>query len=72
MYITNITEDYNDTLSINSNCTNNDNNIEIDLPLFTIIPCEMSFICLIPLMVYTLLKPLFNKKKVFVIICVKK
>ena len=27
MYITNVTDDYNDTLSVNNNCTNNDNNI---------------------------------------------
>ena len=26
MYITNLTDDYNDTLSINNNCTNDDNN----------------------------------------------
>ena len=26
MYLTNITDDYNDTLSINNNCTINDNN----------------------------------------------
>ena len=51
MDITNITDDYNDTLSINNNCTNNDNNIEI--PLITIVPCGMSLICLISLMVYT-------------------
>ena len=57
MYITNITDDYNDTLSIN-----NDTNIEIVIPLITIIPCGMSLICLISLMVYTLIKPLFNKK----------
>ena len=66
MYITNITDDYNDTLSINNNCTNNDNNdtnIEIVIPLITIIPCGMSLICLISLMVYTLIKPLINKKK---------
>ena len=47
MYITNITDDYNDTLSINNNCTNNDNNnnnIEIIIPLFTIIPCGLSLI----------------------------
>ena len=62
MYITNITDDYNDTLSINNNCTNNDNNIEIVIALFTIIPCGMSLICLISLMVYTLFKLLFNKK----------
>ena len=62
MYITNITDDYNDTLSVNNNCTNNDNNIEIIIPLFTIVPCAMSLICLISLMAYTLIKPLINKK----------
>ena len=62
MYITNLTDDYNDTLSINNNCTNNENNIEILIPLITIIQCSLSFICLISLMVYTLIKPLFNKK----------
>ena len=47
------------------NCTNNDNNdtnIEIVIPLITIVPCVMSLICLLSLMVYTLIKPLFNKK----------
>ena len=62
MYITNITDDYNDTLSINNNCTSNDNNIETVIPLITIIPCGMSLKCLIFLMAYTLIKPLFNKK----------
>ena len=62
MSITNVTDEYNDTLSKNFNCTNNDNNIEIIVPLFTIIPCGMSLMCLISLMVYTLLKPLFNEK----------
>ena len=62
MYITNITDNYNDTLSLNNNCTNNDNNIEIIIPLITIIPCGISLICLISLMVYTLIKPLFSKK----------
>ena len=70
MYITNITDfdnmtgDYNDSLSINNNCTNNDNNFEIIIPLITIIPCGMLLICLISLMVYTLIKPLFNKKTI--------
>ena len=32
MYLTNLTDDYNDTLSINNNCPNNDNNIEIIIP----------------------------------------
>ena len=50
MYITNITDDYNDNLSLNKICTNNDNNnIEIIIPLFTIIPCGMSLVCLISL-----------------------
>ena len=62
MYITNITNDYNDTISINNNCTNNDNNIEILIPLITIVPCGMSLICLISLMVYTLIKPSMRKK----------
>ena len=62
MYITNITDDYNDILSINNNCTNNHTNIEIIIPLFTIIPSRMSLICLISLMVYTLIKHLFNIK----------
>ena len=61
MYITNITNDYNDTLSINNNCTNNDNNIELIIPLFTIIPGGMSPVCLISLMVYTVVKPLIRK-----------
>ena len=61
MYITN-NSDYNDTLSINNNCTNKDNNIEIVIPLITNIPCGLSLICLISLMVYTLIKPLFFKK----------
>ena len=60
MYITNVTDF--DNLSL-CNCTNNDNKdkkIEIVIPLITIIPCGMSLICLISLMVYTLIKLLFN------------
>ena len=66
MYIVNVTDDYNDTLSINKNCTNNDNNIEVVIPLITIIPCGMSLICLISFMVYTLIKPLINKKYIII------
>ena len=62
MYITNITDDYNDTLSVNNKCTNNDKNIERLIPLFSIIPFGIFLICLISLMVYTLIKPLINKK----------
>ena len=69
MYITNITDDFNDTLSVNNNCTNNENtNIEIVIPLLTIIPCAISLICLISIMVYTLIKPLINKKNLIIIL----
>ena len=57
MYITNVTDYDNLTL-----CTNNDNNIEIVIPLITIIPCGMSLIYLKSVIAYTLIKPLFNKK----------
>ena len=62
MYITNITDENNDTLSISNKYTNNDNTIEIIIPLFTIIPRGMSLVCLISLMVYTLIKLLLSKK----------
>ena len=62
MYITNTTDEYNDTLSINNNCTNNDNDIEIIIPLIAFIPCSLSFLCFLSLMVCTLIKHLFNKK----------
>ena len=63
MYITNITDD-NDTLSINNNCTNSENTIEIVKPLITVLPCGMSPICLISLLAYTLIKPLFKKNNI--------
>ena len=68
MNITNVTDYDKITDSDNMtlcNCTNNDKNdtkIEIVIPSLTIIPCGMSLICLISLMVYTLVKPLVNKK----------
>ena len=73
MYVTNFTDEYNDTLTTNitdnyndtlsSNCTNNENNIDILIPtlLFTV-PCGLSFLCFLSLMINTLIKPLFNKK----------
>ena len=65
MDIINVT-DYDNISSTNislCNCTNNENDIDIIIPalLFTI-PCGLSFLCLMSLMVYTLIKPLFNKK----------
>ena len=63
MYITNFTDDCNDTLSINNNCTDSEINIDISIPAILLtIPCGLSFLCLISLIVYTLIKPLFNKK----------
>ena len=68
MFIVNATDydniTYSDKMTL-SNCTNNDNNdtnIEIVIPLITIIPCGKSLICLISLMVYTPIKPLIKKK----------
>ena len=58
--ITDTTDDYSNTLT--SNCTDNDNNIEIVIPLITLIPCGLSLVCLESFMVYTLIKPLFNEK----------
>ena len=73
MYVINITDDYYKiTSSIHTDYdnissasyTNKQNNIEIFIPAFLLflILCGPSFLCLIPLMVYTLIKPLFNNK----------
>ena len=61
MYVTSITDDSNNTDNLDEydNC-----NIDIIITalLFTI-PCGLSFLYLISLSVYTLIKPLFNKKE---------
>ena len=60
----NRTDDFNDSLSKNNNCTLNEtiiNNIIIPTLLLTI-PCGLSFLCLMSLMIYTLIKPLFKIK----------
>ena len=58
----NVTDDYDDSLSINKNCFMNENNIDIIIPAFLFtIPCGLSFSCLISFMVYTSIKPLYNK-----------
>ena len=63
MYITNITDDYDNITEYDSTTDTNNCNIDTIIPalLFTI-PCGLSFLCLKCLMVYTLIKPLFNKK----------
>ena len=58
MSIINITDD---NISEYDNKTN-DCDIDIIIPaLLFITPCGLSFLCLISLMVYTLIKPLINK-----------
>ena len=56
----NTTNDYNNGTY---NCTINESNIDIIIPtlIFTI-PCGLSFLCLMSLMVYTIIEPLFNIK----------
>ena len=72
MSITNVTKEYDNVASSDydnmtlTNCTNNEKNIEIVIPLITIIQCGMSLICLISLMAYTLTKPLSGKKEDYV------
>ena len=57
---TNITDDY-DTFT--KNCTNNENIIEIIIPtLLLTIPCGLSFLCLMSLMVYTIINLLKTNK----------
>ena len=65
MYITNVsdydnmTDEYDDSLSINNTCTINESNIDIFIPAFLLtIPCGVSIVCSMSLMVYTLIKPL--------------
>ena len=59
----NMTAVYNDTLSENINSTNREINIDIIIPtLLLTIPCGLAFSCLMSLMMYTLIKPLFNNE----------
>ena len=63
---TDMVNDYDNITSTNmtlSNCTSNENKIDIIPPalLFTI-PRGLSFLCLISFMVYTINKALFNNK----------
>ena len=63
MYITNISDDYDRITEYDNTTDTNNCNIDIIIPalLFTI-PCSISFLYLISLMVYTLIKPLINTK----------
>ena len=59
MNITKITDDYKNTLI--SNSSNNEDNNSANI-VITIVPCGISLIPLISIMVYTLVKPLIHKK----------
>ena len=63
MNITNITDDYDNITEYDSTTDINNCNIDIIIPalLFTM-PFGLSFICLISILVYTLVKPLIRKK----------
>ena len=65
MYVTNFTDDYDNLTNFNftNNSTNIENNIDIIMQtLLLTILCGLSFLCLMSLMVYTLIKPIFNNK----------
>ena len=62
MYVLYITDDY-DNMTL-TNCTNNESITDFITPsLLLTIPCGLSFLCLMSLMVFTLFKPLFNNKR---------
>ena len=66
MYVTNITDlnfsnDYDNILF--TNCTDNKNIIDIFIPTILLtVPCGLSFLCLMSLMLYTLIRPLIKFK----------
>ena len=63
MYKTNITDDYDNVTEYDNTTDTNICNIDIIIPaLFFTISCGLSFLCLISIMIYTLVKPLFNNK----------
>ena len=61
--MTKTTDDYDNItdLKFTNNCTNKENNFDGIMPtLLLTIPCGLSFLYLMSLMVYTLIKLLFN------------
>ena len=63
---TDILKNYDNLSSTNytntlSNCTNNENTFDINLPTLLLTkPCGLSFLCLMSLMVYRIIKHLFR------------
>ena len=65
MNVTNITDSDKFTIDYNitNKCTSTENKIDIFIPtLLLTIPCGMSFLCSMSLMIYTLINFLFNNK----------
>ena len=68
MYVTNVTDDYDNITNNYDNitftkCTNNENNIDIIIPTLLLrVPCGLSLLCMLSLMIYTLIKHLITKK----------
>ena len=70
MYITNVTEyynnftdDFNETISINTNFTINGNTIDIITPAIILsLPCGFLFVCGLSLMLPMIFKPLKTNK----------
>ena len=58
----NMTDDYKNSLS-KKNCTNNESDIDIIIPMLILtMPYGLPILCLMSLMMYTLIEPLFNIK----------
>ena len=63
--MTYITNDYDNFFGLNFtiNCADNENNIDLIMPtLLPSVRCGLSFLYLMSLMLYTLIKPLFSNK----------
>ena len=61
MYVLKITDDY-DNISF-KNCTSNEKSTDINIPTSLLtISCSLSFLCLLSLMIYTLIKHLLTDK----------
>ena len=61
MYVTTITT--NEYENVTNLCKDNENNTDINISTFLLtIPCGLSILCLISLMIYTLIKTLFTIK----------
>ena len=57
----NMTDVYDDSLLQKNNCSDNEINIDIVIrTLLLTIPCGISFLCLLSLMVYTIIKTFFR------------